>query len=84
MENKKASFSFASIVAIVAAICSLNLAVFFGQNLIGIEIICGLLGIFFALRPNVRGSGLSIVAIRLSVIGVIAAVIKAIIWVFSN
>lgn len=82
MDNKQASFSFASIVAILAAIMSFKVGVFLGLIFAAIAFIFGLLGIIFALRPNVRGGALSIVAVILSFLGVIAAVIKAIMWLF--
>ncbi len=82
MDNKKASFSFASIVAILAAIFSFKVGAFFGLILAAVAFIFGLIGILFALRPNVRGGALSIIAIILSFVGVIAAVIKAIMWLF--
>jgi len=40
------------------------------------------LGIFLALAPGKRGGGFSILAVILSVIGVIAAIIKAVMWFF--
>ncbi len=80
MDNKQASFSFASIVAIVAAILSFKVGVFLGLILAAVAFIFGLLGILFAVRSNVRGGALSIIAIILSFVGVIAAVIKAIMW----
>ncbi|MES2981803.1 MAG: hypothetical protein V4727_05765 [Verrucomicrobiota bacterium] len=81
MDNRT-SFSFASIVAIIAAILSFNVGVFLGLIFAAIAFIFGLLGILSALRPNVRGGGLSTIAVILSFIGVIAAVIKAIMWIF--
>lgn len=82
MDNKQASFSFASIVAILAAIFSFKVGAFFGLILAAVAFLFGLIGILFALRPNVRGGALSIIAIILSFVGVIAAVIKAIMWLF--
>lgn len=82
MDNKQASFSFASIIAILAAIFSFKVGAFFGLVLAAVAFVFGLLGILFALRPSVRGGALSIIAIILSFVGVIAAVIKAIMWLF--
>lgn len=82
MDNKQASFSIASIVAILAAILSFKVGVFFGLVLAAVAFLFGLMGILFALGPNVRGGALSIIAIILSFVGVIAALIKAIMWLF--
>ncbi len=83
MEANKASFSVASIIAILAAIFSFYTAAVFGVILAAIAFIFGVVGIFFALAPNVRGGGLSILAVILSFVGVIVAVIKMIVWLFS-
>jgi hypothetical protein len=83
MDQKQTSFSVASIIAILAAIFSFNVGVFFGLILAAIAFIFGVLGIVFALMPNVRGGLLSILAIFLSFFGVIAAVIKAMMWLLS-
>ncbi len=82
MDNKPASFSFASIVAILAAILSFNVGAIFGLILAAVAFIFGLVGILFAVRPNVRGGAISTIAIILSFVGVVAAVIKAIMWFF--
>ncbi len=82
MDNKPASFSFASIVAILAAILSFNVGAIFGLILAAVAFIFGLVGILFAVRPNVRGGAISMIAIILSFVGVVAAVIKAIMWFF--
>jgi hypothetical protein len=82
MDNKQASFSIASIVAILAAIFSFKVGAFFGLILAAVAFLFGLIGILFALMPSVRGGALSIIAIILSFVGVIAAVIKAIMWLF--
>lgn len=82
MDNKQASFSFASIIAIISAILSFNVNAFFGLILAVVAFIFGLIGILFALKPNVRGGALSMIAVFLSFIGVIAAVIRAIMWIF--
>jgi len=83
MESNKTSFSIVSILAILSAIFSFTTGAFFGLILAALAFIFGLLGIVFALMPNVRGGGLSILAVILSFIGVIAAIIKAIIWLVS-
>lgn len=83
METNKASFSIVSILALLAAIFSFTVGAFFGLILAALAFIFGIVGIFIALSPNVRGGGLSILAIVLSFIGVIAAIVKAIMWLLS-
>ncbi|MFD2258120.1 hypothetical protein ACFSSA_15675 [Luteolibacter algae] len=82
MESNKASFSIPSILAIIAAILSFKVGAIFGLILAALAFIFGAVGIVFALAPKVRGGGLSILAVILSFIGVIAAIIKAIMWLF--
>lgn len=83
MESPKASFSIASIVAIIAAILSFKFGAILGLIMAALALIFGTIGIILALMPNTRGGGLSILAVILSFLGVIAAIIKAIIWIFS-
>jgi len=82
MDTKKASFSITSILAIIAAILSFNVGAIGGLLLAAVAFIFGLLGAILALSPGTRGGGLSILAVILSFIGVIAAIIKAIMWFF--
>ncbi|QTN30893.1 hypothetical protein HZ994_00640 [Akkermansiaceae bacterium] len=83
METSKASFSIASIVAIIAAILSFKFGAILGLIFAAVAFVCGALGIILALGPNTRGGGLSILAVILSFVGVIAAIIKAVIWLLS-
>lgn len=80
--TKKASFSIPSILAIIAAIVSFKFGAILGLLLAAMAFIFGALGIVMALSPKTRGGGLSIAAIILSFIGVIAAIVKAIMWFF--
>ncbi len=82
MKSSKASFSITSIVAIIAAILSFKVGAIAGLLLAAVAFIFGVLGVILALSPQTRGGGLSILAVVLSFIGVIAAVIKAIMWFF--
>lgn len=82
MSEKKAAFSIPSLLAIVAAILSFNVGAIGGLLLAAVAFILGVLGIVLALAPRTRGGGLSILAVILSFIGVIAAIIKAIMWFF--
>ena len=83
METSKASFSISSIVAILAAILSFKFGAILGLIMAAVAFIFGVLGIVLALVPNTRGGGLSIIAVILSFIGVIAAIIKAVMWFVS-
>lgn len=82
MSESKSSFSLPSILAIIAAILSFNFGAILGLVFAALALIFGALGLFLALAPLTRGGGLSILAVILSVIGVIAAIIKAIMWFF--
>lgn len=83
MSNNKAAFSIPSILAIVAAILSFNFGAILGLIFAALALIFGALGLFLSLSPRTRGGGLSILAVGLSVIGVVAAIIKAIIWILT-
>lgn len=83
MGSSKATFSIASIVAIIAAILSFNFGAILGLLMAAVAFIFGVIGLVLALMPNKRGGGISIVAVVLSFIGVIAAVIKALMWILG-
>lgn len=83
MAASKASFSITSIVAIIAAILSFKVGAIGGLLLAAVAFIFGVLGAILALSPSTRGGGLSIFAVILSFIGVIAAIIKALMWLGS-
>lgn len=82
MDTKKASFSIPSILAIIAAILSFYFGAILGLLMAAVAFVFGAIGIILALSPKTRGGGLSILAIILSVIGVIAAIVKMIMWLF--
>jgi hypothetical protein len=84
MESSKASFSVVSILAIIAAILSFNAGAILGLFLAALAFVFGAIGIILALKPDTRGGGLSILAVILSFVGVIAAIVKAIIWIVSQ
>jgi hypothetical protein len=79
-DNQKAAFSIPSIIAVIAAIFSFKVGAFFGLVLAGIAIVAGLIGILLSLSPSKRGGLFSIFGIIGGAIGVIAAIIKAILW----
>ncbi len=80
MDSTKASYSIPSILAIAAAIGSFMTGAIIGLLLAACAAIFGAIGILLALSPKTRGGGISIVAVVLSFIGVIAALIKFIGW----
>ena len=82
MENSKASFSIPSILAIVLAILSFNVGAIFGLILAAGAFLFGVIGLVLALSPGTRGGMLSMLAVVMSIVGVIAAVVKAIMWFF--
>jgi hypothetical protein len=83
MDTNKATFSIPSILAIIAAILSFKLGAILGLIMAAVAFIFGAIGLVLALSPKTRGGALSIVAVVLSFIGVIAAIIKAISWLVN-
>jgi hypothetical protein len=82
MATSKASFSVASILAIILAILSFNVGAILGLLLAAGAFLCGVVGLLLALSPDTRGGMLSMLAVMMSLIGVIAAIVKAIMWFF--
>jgi hypothetical protein len=82
MKTSKTSFSIASILAIITAILSFKVGAIFGLLLAAVAFIFGAIGLVLALSPGTRGGMLSILAVILSLVGVIAAIVKAIMWFF--
>lgn len=83
IEKQKAAFSIPSIVAVIAAIFTFKLGAFLGLMLAGVAIISGLIGILLSLSPGTRGGLFSIFGVIGGAIGVIAAIIKAIMWILG-
>jgi len=82
VETRQARFSIPSMIAIVAAILSFTTGAFWGFVLAMIAIVFGLIGVAFSLSPNVRGGFMSTLSLLAGGIGLIAAVIKALMWLF--
>ena len=78
----QAKFSIPSIIAIIAALLSFTTGAFWGFLLAVVAIIAGLIGIFAAVSPEVRGGVMSIVSMIAGGIALVAAAIKAIMWLF--
>ncbi len=79
--STRATFSIPSIIAIIAAIFSFTTGALLGFVLAGIAIVMGLLGLLLSLSPRIRGGMISILGIFAGAIGVLAAVVKAIMWI---
>jgi hypothetical protein len=78
----RASFSIPSIIALLAAIGSFMNGAILGMILAVIAIVFGILGVVMSLAPAKRGGVISTFGIGAGVIGIIAAVIKAVMWLF--
>jgi hypothetical protein len=81
--SSRASFSIPSIISLLAAIGSFMTGAFFGMVLAVIAILFGILGVVMSLAPAKRGGVISTFGIGAGLIGIIAAVIKAGMWIFS-
>lgn len=74
--SKKATFSIPSIIAIIAAALSFYFATILGLIFAIVAFVFGIIGAVLAVSPKTRGGIISIIAVALSFIGVIAAVVK--------
>jgi hypothetical protein len=81
--SSRASFSIPSIIALLAAIGSFMNGAILGMILAVIAIVFGILGVVLSLAPAKRGGVISTFGIGAGAIGIIAAVIKAVMWIFS-
>jgi hypothetical protein len=81
VRTTKASFSIFSIIAIVAALLSFATGAVFGLILAVIAIICGIIGMVMASSSKTRGGVISVFSLVAGGLGILAAVIKAIMWV---
>ena len=82
-ETSKAAFSIPSILAVVAAIFSFKVGAFFGFVLAGVAILMGVIGVVLSLSPGKRGGIFSVIGVLGGAVGIVAAVIKAILWIAS-
>ena len=80
--SKPAVFSIASILSIAAAIGSFMTGAVLGLVLAVLAIVLGLIGVLLSFSASRRGGIISILAVLGGFIGIIAAVIKAIMWLF--
>jgi len=83
MSDSKASFSFPSLVALIAAVLFFVVSNGFLVFLLaGVAIVFGLLGIVLSLSPKVRGGIVSFLGIGAGLVGVIIAAVKLIQAIF--
>jgi hypothetical protein len=77
--QNKPHFSIPSIIAVVAAIASFFVSPGTGFVLAIVAIIFGVFGFLLSLAPSVRGGLMSMVSLVFAVIGIVAAVTKALV-----
>lgn len=77
------SFSIPSLISVAAAIGSFMTGATFGLILAVVAILFGILGVVISLSPVKRGGIASTFGIMAGAIGIIAAIIKAIMWMAS-
>lgn len=82
-ETSKAAFSIPSIIAIIAVILSFKFGAILGMVMAGVAIIFGLLGILLSMSAAKRGGVISVLGVLGGAIGVIAAIVKAIMWMLG-
>ncbi len=79
----RASFSLPSIIALVTAIGSFMSGAFLGFVLALIAIFFGIVGVVLSLAPAKRGGVISFFGVGVGLLGIIAAAVKAVMWMFS-
>ena len=83
-QSGRAAFSIPSILSVVAAIFSFRMGAFFGLFLAGVAVVLGILGLLLSLSPTTRGGIFSMLGIFGGSVGIIAAVVKAIMWIANG
>ena len=74
------SFSLPSIIAVAAAIGSFMTGAMWGLVLAVVAIVFGILGVILSLSPAKRGGIASTFGIAAGAVGIIAALIKGVMW----
>jgi hypothetical protein len=82
VETRSAKFSIPSIIALVAAVLSFMTGALLGFILALVAIVFGLIGVMLSLSPRTRGGVMSVFSLIAGGIGLVAAVIKAVMWIF--
>lgn len=81
--QSKAAFSIPSIIAVVAAIFSFKVGAIGGLLLAALAIVSGIIGVLLSLSPKTRGGVFSLFGVVGGVIGIIAAIVKAVMWLLG-
>jgi hypothetical protein len=81
--SARPSFSIPSLIALLAAIGSFMNGAILGLILALVAIVFGILGVVLSLAPAKRGGVISTFGIGAGVLGILAAVIKAVMWMFT-
>ena len=81
--STRASFSLPSIIAILAAIGSFMNGATLGLILAIVAIFFGIIGVVLSLAPAKRGGVISTFGIGAGLLGIIAALIKGVMWLAS-
>ncbi len=82
-EKPNASFTIASVIAVVAAVASFFQGATFGLLLALVAMAFGLIGLVLSLSAKKRGGVASAAAILFGLLGIVAAVIKAMLHLFG-
>ena len=82
-EPSKPAFSIPAILALIAAIASFFQGATFGLLLAVAAILLGSLGILLSLSVRKRGGIVSIFSVLAGLLGIIAAIIKAMLYLFG-
>jgi hypothetical protein len=83
LPSNRATFSIPSVIAVLAAFGSFMNGAILGMILAVVAILFGILGVVLSLAPAKRGGVISVFGIGAGVIGILAAVIKAVMWMLS-
>ncbi len=75
-------YSIASILSLICAICSFTSGAILGLILAILAILFGSFGALTSLSPHRRGGLMSTFAMFAGVLGIVAALIKAFLWLF--
>ena len=83
-EVKRAKFSIPSIIAIVCAILSFTTGALWGLVLAAIAIFFGFIGVLLSFSSRTRGGVVSVLSLFAGLVGIVAAVFKAIGWLMAR
>jgi hypothetical protein len=84
VEVRSSRFSIPSLIAVVAAIASFFVGAMMGLVLAIVAIFFGLLGVVFSFSSRTRGGIVSTLSVLAGFVGIIAAVIKAAMWMMRG